>query len=73
MILALELQRCEVGDLDITMDPSTTTILHSGALDIVDRQPEHGTWRDAHNGSKNARRVSSCGQLLLLTRVTRPP
>ena len=57
--LALELQKCEVGYVDPTMDPSTNVSLQYDALDTVDRQPGHGTRRGALSGSDNVRRDNS--------------
>ena len=57
--LALETQKCEVRDLDSTMEPSANLSPLYDALDTVDRQPEHVTRRDARSGSDNVSSSSS--------------
>ena len=57
--LALEPQKCEVRDLDSTMEPSANLSPLYDALDTVDRQPEHVTRRDARSGSDNVSSSSS--------------
>ena len=63
----------EERDLDITMSPSTITILDTNALDNVDQLPELGMLHNVWNGYNDRRKLSSRQLQLIRVKLVKPP